>query len=313
MMNSKIKGYLNGAVAASTYGLNPLFAIPLYGAGLTPSDALLWRYLFALCILWVMARVRGQRFAVPRRALLPLLVLGLIMGFSSLLLFESYNYMDVGIASTLLFVYPLMVAVIMALFFRQRISAITMVCIVVAMSGIALLNEGADGSALDPVGVALVLTGALTYSVYLVWIDSKAFSQIPTLILTFYVILSGSLIFVARCAMQGGAHVPPSPSMWACAALLGLLPTAVSLICTSVSIHCIGPTPTAILGALEPLTAVGVGVAVFGEALTARIVLGLALIIAAVTCVVAADRISPALLRMRRLFPAFYHRLRRHR
>lgn len=308
-MNAKVKGCIFGAVAASTYGLNPLFALPLYGAGLTPADVLLWRYLFAIVILWGMAMLRGQRFAVPRSTIMPLFVLGLLMGFSSLLLFESYECMDVGIASTLLFVYPLMVAVLMAIFFRQRITVFTMVCIAVAMSGIAMLNQGADGRPLSLKGVVLVMASALSYALYLVWVNGKAFAKIPTLVLTFYVILSGSVIFIAQSAMQPAMHLPPTPMMWGCAVALGLLPTAVSLVCTSIAIQNIGSTPTAILGALEPLTAVCIGVAVFGETLTASIVCGLTLIIIAVTCVIAADKIAAPLLRMRRLFPAFFHRL----
>ncbi len=311
IMNTKLKGCIFGAAAASSYGLNPLFALPLYGVGLTPADALLWRYLFAIVILWIMVKLRGQRLAVPRRTLLPLFALGLIMGLSSLTLFQSYEYRDVGIASTLLFVYPLMVAVLMAIFFRQRITPLTMVCIAVAMGGIALLNRGADGKPLSLAGVALVMVSALSYAIYLVWVNVKAFARIPTLVLTFYVILSGSLIFIARSMMQPEMHLPPTALMWGCAVALGLLPTVVSLVCTSISIQCIGSTPTAILGALEPVTAVCIGVAVFGESLTPGIICGLALIIVAVTCVIAGDKIAAPLLRMRRLFPAFFHRLMR--
>ena len=84
---------------------------------------------------------------------------------------------------------------------------------------------------------------------------------------------------------------------------LAALPTAVSLLCTTQAIHYIGSTPTAILGALEPVTAVFFGVVIFHEELTARLGLGIALILVAVTLIVAGGRFASFLLRFRRLFP----------
>ena len=84
---------------------------------------------------------------------------------------------------------------------------------------------------------------------------------------------------------------------------LAALPTAVSLLCTTQAIHYIGSTPTAILGALDPVTAVFFGVVIFHEELTARLGLGIALILVAVTLIVAGGRFASFLLRFRRLFP----------
>ena len=116
-MNNKVIGYLLGAVAAASYGTNPLFALPLYAKGFSPDSVLFFRYLFALPILAFMLKWRGHSFRISRADLVPLVILGLIFALSSLSLFLSYNYMDAGIASTILFVYPIMVAVIMAMFF----------------------------------------------------------------------------------------------------------------------------------------------------------------------------------------------------
>lgn len=116
MPAEKTRGYVLGAVAAASYGLNPLFALPLYQAGLDPDSVLFYRYLLAVVMLGTLMAVRRHSFALSRRDILPLAVMGLLFSFSSLTLFASYNYMDAGIASTILFLYPVMVAVIMALF-----------------------------------------------------------------------------------------------------------------------------------------------------------------------------------------------------
>ena len=119
-MTLKLKGYLLGIIAAASYGLNPLFTLPLYEAGMTPDSVLMFRYLFAIPILGVMLLWRGRNFRIKRRELPPLISLGLLFALSSLTLFQSYNYMDAGIASTILFIYPILVAVIMTTILNKR-------------------------------------------------------------------------------------------------------------------------------------------------------------------------------------------------
>ena len=301
-MNAKTKGYILGAVAAATYGMNPLFALPLYENGMDTDSVLLFRYLFALPLLGVMLKARGRDFRLQRREILPLIVLGLLVAVSSLTLFQSYHYMDAGIASTLLFVYPILVALIMALGFRERITPLTIFCIALAVLGIGLLYEG-DGQTLSLTGVTLVLLSSLSYAVYIVGVNRSALAALPTVKLTFYALLFGLVIYVVRLDFLTGLQAVPSWYLWGNVLALAALPTAVSLLCTTQAIHYIGSTPTAILGALEPVTAVFFGVVIFHEELTARLGLGIALILVAVTLIVAGGRFASFLLRFRRLFP----------
>ena len=138
-MTIRTKGVIYGAIAAATYGMNPLFTLPLYHAGLTPASVLFYRYALALPILAVMIALRGQTFRLQGREVLPLAGAGLLFSASSLFLYVSYNYMDAGIASTILFVYPILVALIMGICFHERIRALTIFCIALALLGIGLL------------------------------------------------------------------------------------------------------------------------------------------------------------------------------
>lgn len=307
-MNVKVKGYLLGALAAASYGMNPLFALPLYSDGMDPYSVLFFRYLFAIPILGIMLKARGRTFAVSRHDILPLVVMGLLLAMSSLSLFLSYNYMEAGIASTMLFVYPIMVAVIMAIFFREHITAQTASCIFVALVGIALLYKGSDGATLDATGVMWVMVSALSYALYIVGVNRPRLKGIATLKLTFYALVFGFSIFIV-CTDFGRALTFPSAwYKWGNLVALALFPTAISFLCTTQAIQYIGSTPTAILGALEPLTAVFFGVTVFGEALTPRLMFGIVMIIAAVSTLVAGGSITSHLIRFKKMFP----RLRRH-
>lgn len=302
-MNAKTKGYILGSVAAATYGMNPLFALPLYKEGMSADSVLFFRYLFAIPILAVMLKLRGRDFKLPRRAVLPLFCYGIIFALSSVTLFLSYNYMAAGIASTLLFVYPILVALIMTLLFKERLSVQTILCILLAVGGIALLYRSSDGSTLSLAGTLLVFLSSLSYAVYLVGINRSGLKDIATIKVTLYVLMFGLLLFAGRIAYAGEIQIPDKWYMWGILFAFGLFPTAISLLCTTSAIQYIGSTPTAILGALEPVTAVIFGITVFGESLTAREFCGLVMIITAVTMVIAGGSITVHLIRFRKMFP----------
>lgn len=302
-MNSKAKGYLLGAIAAATYGMNPLFALPLYETGMDPDSVLFFRYLFAIPLLGVMLKARGRTFRLKRGEVPPLLAMGLLVAVSSLTLFQSYNFMDAGIASTLLFVYPIMVALIMAFVFKEKLTLQTVLCIALALGGIGLLYKTADGSTLSLTGTVLVMVSALSYAVYIVGINQSSLKHVATLKVTFYVLLFGVTLFLGRILYGGDLILPEKWYLWGNLIALAVFPTAISFLCTTGAIQYIGSTPTAILGALEPVTAILFGITVFGERLTLRESLGLALIITAVTSVIAGGGITAYLIRFRKMFP----------
>ncbi|WP_298651487.1 DMT family transporter [uncultured Proteiniphilum sp.] len=302
-MNGKAKGYILGTIAAATYGMNPLFALPLYQAGMDPDSVLFFRYLFAIPILGIMIKVRGRNFKLKQKEILPLIALGLLVALSSLTLFQSYNFMEAGIASTLLFVYPIMVALIMVAFFKEKISLLTILCILLALGGIALLFKGSDGSTLSLTGTLLVMASALSYAIYIVGVNRPILKDVATLKITFYVLLFGLSLFLIRVNLGVNLIMPEKWYLWFNLIALAVFPTAISFLCTTSAIQYIGSTPTAILGALEPVTAVFFGVIVFGETLTLRIICGIILIILAVAIIVADSNIKIYLIRFRKMFP----------
>lgn len=302
-MNEKAKGYILAAIAAATYGMNPLFALPLYEAGMNPDSVLFFRYLFAIPILGIMIKARGRNFKLKRKEVIPLIVLGLLVALSSLTLFQSYNYMEAGIASTILFVYPIMVALIMAAFFREKVTLLTVMCILLALGGIGLLFKGGDGSTLSITGTMLVMASALSYAIYIVGVNRPILKDVATLKITFYVLLFGLSLFLVRVDFGTSLIVPDKWYLWFNLLALAVFPTAISFLCTTSAIQYIGSTPTAILGALEPVTAVFFGVMVFGEALTVRIICGIILIILAVTLIISGSNVKTYLVRFRKMFP----------
>lgn len=268
-----------------------------------PDSVLFFRYLFAIPILGIMIKARGRNFRLKQKEILPLIALGLLVSISSLTLFQSYNFMEAGIASTLLFVYPIMVALIMVAFFKEKITLLTILCILMALGGIALLFKGSDGSTLSMTGILLVMASSLSYAIHIVGVNRPILKEVATLKITFYILLFGLSLFLIRVNFGATLIMPEKWYLWFNLIALAVFPTAISFLCTTSAIQYIGSTPTAILGALEPVTAVFFGVVVFGEILTLRITCGIILIIMAVTLIIAGSNIKTYLVRFRKMFP----------
>lgn len=305
----KIKGYGLAAFAAAAYGTNPAFAVPLYEQGMNPVSVLFFRYVIGLPLLLVLMKIRGVDVRLHRNEIIPVAILGVLMALSSLTLFESYGYMNSGVASTLLFVYPVMVAVLMMFFFHERFRTSTALCLVVMGFGLWFLIRTQGDVSISSYGLTLVMLSAMTYAIYIVMVNvSTTVRNIPTTRLLFYLLTFGSLVYVVILSAGTPVTLPDEYTGWLNLAALALVPTLISLACTTRAIQLIGSTPTAILGALEPVAAVLLSVSVLGQSLSEREVIGGALIIVATTIVVANEPVDKAILHVRKMFP----RRRRH-
>ncbi len=289
-MGPKVKGSICGILAAVCYGTNPLGALPLMSQGIQPYSVIFYRFSIAVVLLGSIMAIQRHSFAVTRRELAIMAALGVLFASSSLTLYASFLYMDAGVASTILFVYPVMVAVIMTVFFHERLTIVTVLSIALALSGIMLLSKGGNGSALSALGIALVMVSSLTYAVYIVAVN-RSMQHMPSFRLSFYVMVFASLTVLAFSFCGGNQLQTLSGyDQWGLALMLAVIPTVMSLVLMAVAVHNIGSTPTAIMGALEPLTAVVIGITVFGEAFTARLAVGILMILGAVMLIVAVKR-----------------------
>jgi len=300
------KGYLLGAVAASTYGLNPLFTLPLYAEGMNADSVLVYRYGLATVLLGLVMWLTHRSFRIARNQVPLMILFSLLFAVSSLLLFESFRYMDAGVASTILFIYPVIVAVINALFYHERISVVTVASIMLAGTGILCLYGGDGETTLNPTGTMLVLVAAFAYAIYMVAINRTAVRNIPSVTMTFYSVAIGQFVFWIRIMLWGELSPIEGALSWVCIFSIAVFPTVVSLIAMAIAIHNVGSTVTAILGALEPVTALLIGVVVFGERLGLYGIVGVFMVLTAVMLLV----VSKPLLRiLRQLWISTGHRL----
>lgn len=285
-MNKKLIGTLCAVGAAVCYGTNPLGALNLYAEGMNTPSVLFYRFGLAWLIVAVVMLFRRESLKVDRREFLTLTALGVLFIFSSLTLYLSFHLMPAGVASTILFTYPVMTAAIMAVFFRERIRTGTIMSILLSFVGVLLLYWSDGSGTLHIGGVALVLVSALTYALYIIVVDKSPLAM-SSFKINFYVLFYCAAGMAMFALLSGQPlQLPPTPRAWLWVSWLAVVPAIMALVMMVYAAKYIGSTPTAILGALEPTTAVLIGVLVFAEPFTLRLLCGIALILAAVTIVV---------------------------
>lgn len=288
----KVKGYFWGCLSSSTYGLIPLFAIPILGKGMLYDSLLFYRFTCTSLLIAIMMLFKKESFAITRKDLLPLISLGVLFALSAQCLFWGYQYLAVGTAATILFLYPVFVALLMSVLFKEKIPKISQLAIVIAFLGVSLLYKGENGTTLNPFGVGLLLLSAFMYALYIVIVNKSSVRNMAGSKLTLYAMVFSSIFFLVKSLLSGGIQAFPDTMSVVDLVMLALLSTVISNIAMVYSVQYIGSTATAVLGAMEPVTAVCVGIFAFNELFTKNLAMGILLIVIAVSLIVLSDFIS---------------------
>ena len=283
-----IIGYPAGIITGITYGLNPLFAIPLMAQGAAIESILFFRYAIAVLVLGCYLLIRRGFVKLSMQQVGVLLALGVLYTMSSLLLFESYQYIASGLATTLVFLYPVIVALIMV-FLGVVPSWPVWLSIAATFGGVIMMTQGEAGHTIDPLGVILSIGSAISYSLFIVIINrNRKIADISNTLLTFATLCVGAIIFPVKMLLSDVTMMNGIEGVGSWFNLLGLaiLPTIVSTATLALATRNIGATKASVLGVFEPITAMLVGTLMFGEPLTMSIIVGISIAIVAVTLMI---------------------------
>jgi putative membrane protein len=272
-MKDIVKGYLCAFISAFTYGLIPLFMIPIKKEESFSVDAtLFYRFLIASGAIVFFLFYQKERLHISFREMLIMSLLGLLYALSAEFLFQAYDYLSPGIASTIFFSYPIIVALVLILFYKEKLTIPTLLSLLLVVVGVGVLSIK-KGEALNYIGLGISLLGALVYALYIL-IVNKVRIESSGVKISFYSMLFSSLYFLVKSLLLRESI---SISSWALAGdltLFAIITTSLSLVTLVYAVRYIGSTPTAIMGAFEPIVAVLISVGLFGEQLTPSLVIG---------------------------------------
>lgn len=283
-------GYLAGVISGVTYGMNPLFGVPVLQKGMDVNSLLFYRYGMSVVLMLAFMLLKGKSLKINMKQFFMMSIAGALFTLCSITLFMSYKYIPSGIATSVLYVYPIMVALIM-MFFGQRPNWQTWVSIFAGVLGAVFLSFNGKGGLIDWRGIVWVVISGLCYTMFIIIVNqSKEVKALPNLTLTFYCFLIGTIVlfFFSRCGLS--LQKMPDVSCWLNVIGLAILPTALATITLAAATKTIGATKTSVMGILEPLTAIFIGVAVFGEPFAVNVAVGVALILFSILFMILTSR-----------------------
>lgn len=287
----RLNGIFYAVISSASFGFSPLFSLGLLTAGLSNFDVLSYRWGIAGIVLMIYAfckkkTLRFNSFGETWKTIL----LSILRAVTSITLLIGYANISSGIASTINFMYPIIVALCMMIFFGEHKSMVDIGAIILSIFGVYLLASG-DSLIVEGGNTALGLTcsiiSAFTFAAYYILMKKLKADKIEVVKFTTWVMVLSAIYFII-CAFvfEGRLSMIPDGRSWLYILGLGLWSTMVSNFTGVKAIRRIGPTLTSILGALQPVTAVILGVVFLKEHLYVRSMIGIALILVAVTVVV---------------------------
>ena len=288
-MSPTLKGTIAGLVAAICYGLIPLFTIPIKNGEaanhLSDCSIMFYRFALATLIIAVLMLITRRNFKITRGELVTLTYLAFLSDGSALFLIDGYNYLSSGVATTIHFMYPVVTTIMMMVFYNEARKGSTLLAVLLAVVGVGVLSWQSNGET-SLHGVIIELISACCYAFYLIRVNRSRVRNMDGMKLTFYVMGIGALIFGAEALRQDEFQIITTGVQVSHLLLLGIVCTVVTNLCLVMAVQRIGSTMTAVLGALEPLTAVALGCLLMGEDITLNVVLGICLIIPSVIIII---------------------------
>ena len=287
--DSKRTGLLLAALAAIFFGLSSITAkMASIGAGGNGISIAFYRNLSVLPVLAAILKIKGYGFAVTKKQFVSLLFIGMTCGgLTAMLLYLSYDYISVGLTLCLHFLYPALVALFYAVFFKQKLTMIQGASLLLACLGIWVMMFG--GLEANPLGLTLALLSSVAYSAYLIISDRSGVRELTGFKISFYNTLFGTIFLFIFGHIFGFSFAECRPAGWIWLFLTGLMVVCIGNVMTPEAVKRIGPTVTGILGILEPITSLVCSILLLGEPLTKRSLLGGILVLASAFLITLGD------------------------
>lgn len=291
----RIKGLLYAIISSATFGFIPFFSIPLLTTGIDLDSVCFYRFFFSTIMMGTYMSFRRMSLKLTKKEFISVFIISAFYASTSIFLTGSYQYIPSGISTTIHFLYPVLVASFMILFFKEKLSMSKALAIILAIAGVFFLCGGFAGlseGGLNLFGLGLVLVTVVTYATYIVGVNkTPVLMEMNGMKMTFYVLACSAFFFLCNILIKGGNFCPLETStQWWSALGLAFFATLISDLTLIYAIQMIGSTTTAILGCMEPLTAVAIGFLVFKERFTPAQGAGMLLVMIAVYLVILSQK-----------------------
>lgn len=283
-MNTRTKGFLATVVSATFFGFIPLMVKVVCSGGGNTLAAAFYRFALSLPALYIYLKVKKIPMRITKTQLRDIVLITVLgYGGTTLILFSSYNYIPLGMATTIHFTYPVFTILGCVIFLHEKIKKMKVLAVALSFGGI-LFFYNADGSVSLP-GMVLAFASGMTYAFYTIYLRESSLKDMDSVKLIFCLNTVGAAMMGAVALIAGDFTVGLTPAAWAVAVFLAVSASFIGVLGYQVGVKCIGPQNTAILSTFEPITSVILGILVYQESSSLRTLLGCLCILSSVIIV----------------------------
>lgn len=281
----KYKGIIFTFMSALLFGITPVLATVTYGMGSTPETLTFYRNLFAVPILMTVLLIKKVDIRITLKSLLKIMLIGTVgCGMTTLMLYKSYEYVGIGTATTLHFLYPVFVALICFLIYKEKLSVQKLAALILAVTGIFFFADKNQTSGW--IGLILAVASGLTYSFYMIGIEKKGLKDIDPYKVSFYIALSVSCALLIYNIPTHSIIFTLPPKAMLYTLIISFCTSFLAVVLLQSGIKYLGASTAAILCLFEPVAGMISGALFLNEQITVSKSIGCILIITAVVILI---------------------------
>lgn len=277
-----LAGLIYVILASLAFGIMPIWVKLAYGTGLSAYEVLFLRALLGACFLYIIIRYKGVSVKLKAKQVKILLFAGTV-GYAAGLttLYLAYNYISVGVATALHYLFPVVVMLITVILYKEKFYLAKWIALLLSIFGVYFITATGPIS-LHPVGVLLGLASAFTFAIYVIGVAHPDIKVIDSLVLAFYVCVISAVSSLVLILFRGEWPIGLTGEGLFYVTLVAFFCTALALIFFIRGIHLVGPANASILATLEPIVSIVAGILIFKERISLQIALGCILVLSAV-------------------------------
>ena len=276
-------------LASVTFGFAPVFSKEIQGSGMNTESMLAITSGFTVIVTGIAILIGRVKPKVTKKQVWQMAVFcGGGFGLTILLLCNSYRFLPIGLSTMFHFIYPVIVIVIMTVFFKERITIIKVVAILVALIGLYLILDISGGMSL--VGVVLAVGSGFAYAIYVVAGRKCEYRELPVVITVFSTVVVSFLGFSIIQLATGNMMLPPTPRVWLLIAGNSIISNLFALVMLTCAVRRLGASNTAIGNMLEPLTSLIAGSMIYGDIIPLVSIGGCVLILIAILLIAIGEK-----------------------
>lgn len=276
---NKTKGIAFGVLAAFIYGCTPILGKLTYLEGSNSMSLTFYRNFLSIPFLFLMLKYKKIPIQTNKTEAKKLAILSLLGStLTALTLYGAYNYISVGMTTTIHYIYPVLVTAACILIFKEKVSKEKIIALILSTIGIMMFFEGN----FSIIGVSLALLSGVAYATYILFIDKSGLNSMYPFKISLYCSIFSSIYLFIAGVISGNLVFNMSPKGWAFTILVAFFVSFLANTFIPIGVKYVGPTVTSIVGMFEPITSVVLGILILGEPVTVRNIVACILILAGV-------------------------------